>query len=318
MLERDLVLQAILAVGERLEARAVLVLNPALSSTSGAWVAGLAGPILKEECGFVLPVYHRGRYEGTLTQALVVPLVRALFGPRAAHPIAEEFACSGDAARRLLDHECWGSELGQEGIEFWLPPAAVTLGIPLAQAVLGLRVMAAGVAAEPVGTTVGRAASALFGAAERFEAAWLEVRESTPVPTYGDGPRVSEAGAAVNVDRMLAGFRRGALDLFPLWERILAPETLGEVLVLAEAGTDDFRFPDRLWARVVYDFLLAYRFRVAYRSHVTGSLAPLYLGRTASVVLETRGKPASAVWALTERLARLFEREKDYLVERWH
>jgi hypothetical protein len=103
----------------------------------------------------------------------------------------------------------------------------------------------------------------------------------------------------------------------PVWERILAPENLAEVLDLSDAGTEDFRLPDRLWARVVYDFLLGYRFRVVYRTHLVQSLAPLYLGRAASVVLETRGRPPLAVAEAVERLGRQFELEKAYLVERW-
>jgi hypothetical protein len=82
--------------------------------------------------------------------------------------------------------------------------------------------------------------------------------------------------------------------------------------------TERFRVPDALWARVVYDFLLGYRFNVVHRSHLAQSLAPLYLGRTASVVLETRDRPPEAVAAATERLARQFEQDKPYLVDRWH
>ena len=73
---------------------------------------------------------------------------------------------------------------------------------------------------------------------------------------------------------MLGGFRQGVRDLYPIWERILAPETLSDTLALGEYATGEFRFPDGLWARVVYDFLLAYRARVLYRSHIAQSLAP--------------------------------------------
>ena len=47
------------------------------------------------------------------------------------------------------------------------------------------------------------------------------------------------------------------------------------------------------------------------------SLAPLYLGRAASLVLETRGRPASAVTLAGESLGRVFEEQKSYLVDRW-
>jgi hypothetical protein len=137
------------------------------------------------------------------------------------------------------------------------------------------------------------------------------------VAASGPEPAPREGGGTVDPARLLAGFRQGVRDLLEIWVRILAPETLADVLALGEADPDDFRFSDRLWTHVVYDFLLAWRFRVAHRGHVAQSLAPLYLGRTASLVLETRGKPAAAVTAVGERLARGFEDEKAYLVDRW-
>ncbi len=47
------------------------------------------------------------------------------------------------------------------------------------------------------------------------------------------------------------------------------------------------------------------------------SLAPLDLGRAASLVVETRGRPDPVVAQATARLTRAFEDEKLYLVERW-
>jgi len=116
---------------------------------------------------------------------------------------------------------------------------------------------------------------------------------------------------------MLLGFRQGVRDLLPIWERILSPETLGDVLVLSEYPPSEFRLAARLWARIVYDFLLAYRARVMYRGHIAQSLAPLYLGCAASLVLETRNRPDPALAQAAERLARAFEDEKSYLVDRW-
>jgi len=116
---------------------------------------------------------------------------------------------------------------------------------------------------------------------------------------------------------MQVGFVQGVRDLLPVWERILAPENLGEVLELSDRPLERFRFPDRLWARVVYDFLLAYRARVVYRSHAAQSLAPLYLGRAASVVLETRARPPAALLLSATRLGGMFEEDKAYLADRW-
>ena len=309
--------RATLTVGRRLEARAIVMLNADLSSMTGEWLRGLATPVLKEDYGLVLPLYQRYRYDGTLTQALVVPLMRSLFGRQLPHPLAEEFACSAAAADAFLESPIWETELGQHGLEFWLPAAAIEQGLPLGQAVLGTRTVASAQPPAPLGRTVGRVAGALFALAESFENYWLDIRGSEPVMSFGAPPEPLAGGPPVDPSLMQVGFVQGVRDLLPVWERILAPENLGEVLALSDRPIERFRFTDRLWTRVVYDFLLAYRARVIYRSHAAQSLAPLYLGRAASVILETQARPPAAMLQSAARLGGMFEEDKPYLVDRW-
>jgi hypothetical protein len=310
--------RSVLTVGRMLEARAIVMLNADLSSMTAEWLRGLAGPVLKEDYGLVLPLYRRYRYDGTLTQALVVPLIRSLFGRQLAHPLAEEFACSGPAADLFLKQPVWDTDLDRHGLEFWLPATAIEQGLTVCQAVLGPRTVAAPAhPPAPLGRTVGRVAGALFALAERSESFWLDIHGSEPVVTFGVPPEPLPGGPAVDPERMQVGFVQGVRDLLPVWERILAPENLGEVLELSDRPLDRFRVSDRLWTRIVYDFLLAYRARVVYRSHAAQSLAPLYLGRAASVILETQARPPAAMSQSAARLGGMFEEEKPYLVDRW-
>lgn len=309
--------RTVLTVGRRLEARALVMLNAELRSTTGDWLRGLATPVLKDDIGLVLPLYRRYRYDGTLTQALVVPLMRSLFGRQLAHPLAEEFGCSGAAADTFLAQPVWETDLGRHGLEFWLPASAIEQGVTVGQAVLGARTAVATQPPAPLGRTVGRVAGALFAIAERSENYWLDIRGSEPVVSFGAPPEPLPDGPAVDPERMQVGFLQGVRDLLPVWERILAPENLGEVLELSDRPLERFRFSDRLWTRVVYDFLLAYRARVVYRSHAAQSLAPLYLGRLASVILETSARPPAALLQSASRLAGMFEEDKPYLVDRW-
>lgn len=304
----------LLAVTDHLEPRAMVVLGFRTLGAATGWAPSLAIPVVKEGHSLVLAAYERGPLEGTLTQALPVPLVRALFGWRIQHPVAEEFACATETARRWLAAGIL--DVPPDLVDGWLVPAAIASGVAVAQARLGPRVLAPAESPEPLGTTVGRIASALFTAAVQFESSWLETRGSRAAPLLGEASGTAALGAAPDAERMLAGFAQGVRDLFPLWERILAPETLGEVLALGEGGAGRFHYPDRLWARTLYDFLLAWRFRVAPRMHIARSLTPLYLGRTASAVLEAAARPASAPGA-AERLAAAVEAERSYLVERW-
>jgi len=96
---------------------------------------------------------------------------------------------------------------------------------------------------------------------------------------------------------------------------VLAPETLSEVLALDSGGA--MRFPDDLWARVVYDFALGHHYSIVHRDHLLRSLTPLYLGRTAAFVTATRTLTAAASQMQLDLVGAAFERQKPYLVEHW-
>jgi hypothetical protein len=156
---------------------------------------------------------------------------------------------------------------------------------------------------------------AAFTVMQRHEDLWVEVRGSEPIPAVGEPVPPGVEPMAVDAERMQEAFRQGARDLTAIWELILAPDTLAEVLAL-EAGSR-FRFPDDLWARVVYDFALGHHYTVVHRDHLLRSLAPLYLGRTAAFVQSTRTAGAEASQAQLEAVGQAFERQKPYLVEHW-
>src|SRR5262249_25660712 len=150
---------------------------------------------------------------------------------------------SADAADFLLQQDVWKTDLGQQGSEFWIPAAIIERKLPVGQAVLGQRAVARPARPAPLGPTGGRVTAALVALAEHFEATWLDVRGSESVSTFGaPPPDPLETGFAVDTDGMLQGFRQGVRDLLPVWERILAPENLGDVLALAEPGTGRFAF----------------------------------------------------------------------------
>jgi len=176
--------RTVLGLSRTFHTRAVVMLNADIASMTPDWVRGLAHPVLKDGCAFVLPIYERGRYEGTLTQLFVTPLVRALFGHQFWHPMADEFGCSGETAEFLLGQDNWTTDLAREGLEFWLPIGVAGGALPVVQSVLGPRILAPAGPQPPLGSTVGRVAGALFSIAERHDAGWLDVHGPEPVALF--------------------------------------------------------------------------------------------------------------------------------------
>jgi hypothetical protein len=98
---------------------------------------------------------------------------------------------------------------------------------------------------------------------------------------------------------------------------VLPPASLLGLRRLSRLEPEQFRMPDELWVRIVYDFALAHRLRTINRDHLLRSMTPLYLGWVASHAREVETAEAPAVEERLERLAIAYEVGKSYLVSRW-
>ena len=158
---------------------------------------------------------------------------------------------------------------------------------------------------------------ALFADVEHRVDVWQRVRSSAAVPVFGAAPGPSGEPPALNVDGLMESFRLGYRELREIWTWVLPPRTIVELRRLTEPTRDRFRFDDRFWAGIVYDFAVGYAFRVMPHDHLLRSLTPLYTGWLASFVLETAGASADEVEARVETLCQIFEAEKRHLISRW-
>jgi glucosylglycerate synthase len=313
---RGAALRLAVGVARRLGVRALLVLEADVTSVRGEWLERLARPVLEQGADLVMPVHARHRYDGTITNLVLAPLVGALFGRRLHQPLSGPRALSARLLERLAGETRW-PESGRSIADLWIAGTAVAEGLSVHEARLGRWRVESSTRTTDLPTMVAETLGAVFAVMDEYEDLWLQVANWLPVPAEGPAVLPSDEPVQIDVDRMVGAFSRGLRDLGTIWEHVLAPETLGDVLSLETDDLERFRFPDDLWARVVYDFALGHHWSVVYRDHLLRSLVPLYLGRTAALVLATRGQDAAAVESALDAVADAFEREKSYLVDRW-
>jgi len=287
---RGAALRATFDIAQRLGAKALVLLEADAVSATPEWIERLAAPVLDGKADFVAPAYERHRWEGTITRLLLSPLVRALYGRRLQQPFGGQQALSARLIEHLLIHPKW-SWTGGDVHDLWITGTAIADGFSVWEAWLGRHLVRSRTRATDLPAMLAQTLGAAFTVMERHGDLWLEVRGSEPIPAVG------------------------VRDLTPIWELVLAPDTLSEVLTLESGGT--IRFPDDLWARVVYDFALGHHYSVVHRDHLLRSLTPLYLGRTAAYVTATRALGAAASQLQLDLVSAAFERQKPYLVEHW-
>lgn len=300
----------------RLQPKICLIVEGQLRSLSPAWIDHLGRPVYEQGEDYVVPLYRRHRYEGTLATNLLYPLTRALYGKRLRYPSGGAYGLSGKFAGDLITRSTWTGTAAKYSVDSRLTTAALSGGYRVCHTYLGTRDQETTLGTVDLSVLLAQTVGGIFHSMEEYESSWEKIKESSEVPVYGDPESAPDPGP-LHTGRMVSGFKQGLRDLLPLWELILSRDTLGQIIALDIQDPEEFRFPPSLWVQTVYDFSLAYHNQTLHREHMLKALTPLYLGRTASFVLETQHGDSAEVDRTVESLCREFELSKSYLVEQW-
>jgi hypothetical protein len=312
-------LRLFFGVARRLGVRGCAFVNPDLTGLEPEAVGRLLLPVLDRGLDFVGPYYSRPRFAGAITTSIVYPLTRALYGRRMRYPAGGEVACSARLVDHCLSLKAWSGEGSRFATDLWLTNRALLGGFRLGQAWVGHRTTTGGGgdgAGSDLSHVLTSVLGALFSEAER-NPQWQRIRGSEPVELFGTPEDPVPEAPGVDLTRSLESFRLGQQHLKEVWDKVLPPMTALELRKLARRSDAEFRLDDQLWARTVYDFLLAYYTRVMSREHLLPAFTPLYLGWLGSFVSELHDADQARIEQRIEELCLRFEAEKPYLISRW-
>jgi len=311
----------IFQVAESLQARACTVVDSDLRSITPEWIDLLLRPILYANYDFVAPYYHRHKYDGTITNSIVYPLTRALYGYRVRQPIGGDFGISNRLMSHYLRRDDWETDVARYGIDIWMTTIALAEGFRVCQSFLGAKLHDAKDPGADLSAMLQQVVGSVFQLMREYESSWEQRNGSQPVDLFGFRYDVGLDPVEVSLDRMLAAFSYGAKELAEVWSQALSPDTLAAILQLrpqvAEGGNKSFHLPDGLWTRIIYEFAAAYKVSRLSGGLLLRSLTPLYLARVASFVLETQYLNASQFEERIEQLCLSFEENKATLRQLW-
>jgi len=263
------------------QANAILMLGPESASLSATALHHLANTVLTSGADLASPLYQLSPNAGLVNSAILYPLTRALFAQRVRFPLAIDHALSLRMAERLGAVGQRYAGLNQGDAIIWPVNEAASAGYTIQEVEVGPRVIPQPMEYD-LKAILALVAGSLFADVDAKAAFWQRARTLPP-----------------------------ARALVPQQH---TPETAAlKRLSITDAAT--FRMPDNLWARIVFDFLLAYRLRTINRGHLLGALTPLYLAWVASHINITASgtDPERHI----EEVAAAFETDKPYLVSRW-
>jgi len=304
-----------------LNARAVAVVDADLKSITPRWIQLLVEPLMGR-FDYVTPIYLRHKYDGTITNHIAYPMIRTLGGLRVRQPIGGDFGFSGRLARAFLSEKLWTDKVGNFGIDIWMTTIAVARQFNVCQTFLGTpKEHRTKDPASDLSPMFIQVVSTIFDLMIDFEYLWKYVGESRPSAIYGFGAGMERQPPPVHVSTaaLFESFRSGAGSHAGLWREILPATEYPRVQELLDIDREErFVYPSSLWARILFDFAVAYKLAdEAGREEIMEALIPFYHSRVLNFVNKTRDMDTAEAEDYLDEFQRVFEGEKYYLIERW-
>lgn len=295
-----------------------LLLGPEAQSLTPDALRALAGSALVGT-DLTTSSYDLGPRDGLVNSAILYPVTRALFGTSARYPLSIDLALSARMAERLAITAQSFTATNQNAALLWPVAESAAAGFSLAEISAGTRIIPQPEDAD-LNTLLTQVAGSFFADIDAKASFWQRARLA-----YSSGSHAAESDSIAppsaapeipGLPAMLDYFRLAYTNLHEIWSLVLPPNSLLGLKKLSLMPPASFRMSDALWARIVYDFILAYRLRTLNRGHLLGALTPLYLAWVASHLLRTNSGNV-APEAHIEAQAAAFEADKPYLVSRW-
>lgn len=310
--------RTIFKIAEDLNVKACCVVDSDLRSITPEWIELLLEPITDKGFDYVAPLYSRHKFDGTITNSIVYPMTRALYGKRIRQPIGGEFGFSGKLASHYLTKNVWETDVARYGIDIWMTTTAIGDGFKVCQSYLGAKIHDAKDPGSDLTSMYTQVISSLYNFMISYQKIWQKIVNSEDIPTFGFRFKVGLEPIQVNIERMINNFRLGVDALNSFIEKVLPSQDLAELIQLTKLDIYQFNLPNELWVRIVYNYAVAFCRRVWPVEQLMKSMIPLYLGRTASFVIENKDSDADEVEKKIEALCEEFEKQKPNLIHLWN
>jgi len=302
-----------------LGAKGVVVVDADVQSMTPKWFGNLAGPLF-DGYDFVAPVYVRHRYEWTVSNNIVYPVTRCLYGRRVREPMGGDFAISANLAKQLIN-EPWAEYATGFGVNTWITTLAVASGLPICQSFLGgprihkAKDPPSHLMPAPFSDNCG----VLFSLMERYENKWKDVRWSKPIPIFGlnEDPIPAPQKMQLSLQHPFEQFKEGFFRFGNVWKQILHQDVFMKIWEIRDLSLETFEYPHLLWALTLYDYTAAFRQETVPRETCLESLMPLYFGRVCSGAHATANMDVREVEVYVEEQCRIFEETKPWLTRLW-
>jgi hypothetical protein len=137
------------------------------------------------------------------------------------------------------------------------------------------------------------------------------------VDTFGPEQLIEPEPIKVNLEQLIDLYRLGIKQFGPMYREILSEECARELESVRKLSYRKFSLSMYVWVCLLYEMAATFHSWPHNRQKLVEIITPLYYGRIASFIKQTRDMTSFEAEKLVEEQAIEFEENKDYLVSIW-
>lgn len=305
--------RTILEIAHEAEAKSVVLIDGDLLSIKPGWIETIVNPIIYGRADLTVPYYIRDKNDGVITNNLVYPFTRALYGIDIRQPIAGEYALSKNLYELLRKHPLFPPDFG---IDIFILTVAAAEGGYVKEGLYSLKIHESTTRyLEPEKFLVPmfrKVTDSMFELAKYYEDYWKArphlhrrgfIREcfsQKPIPVL------------IDLDNLKKSFSKEFKTKKEVMQHFLPADIMKD---LESVYKNNRTFDPELWAEVVYNYAAAYKElkREPDKYLLLDSLKTLWIGRFISYAIETNNMEINEAEAVLQKQAEVFEEKFDYL-----
>jgi glycosyltransferase involved in cell wall biosynthesis len=312
--------RAVCEVATLLGVKAVAIVDSDLRSITPEWVKLLLEPILSRVAGLVVPYYRRHKFDGTITNHIVYPMTRALYGVEVRQPIGGDFGFGPELASFYMGEDVWDTDVARFGIDIWMTTCAINEGYRIAQTYLGNKIHDAKDPAADLGPMFQQVIGTLFYLMGKYKDNWSRDNPLRVVPVNNKREQDAELEPVpVSLNKLHSEFVEGFDHFLPMFRQILSTDNMKRLEQIHQSWQRNREEPldAELWCKIIYDFACVYHLWRRNRRRLVDMMTPLYFGRTKSYCAQVMHMDDDEAEAVVQNQAAVFAKHKSYLIQRY-
>jgi hypothetical protein len=305
--------RTIFEVAHEAQAKSVVLMDGDLLSIKPGWIESIVNPIIYGRADLTIPYYIRDKNDGVITNNLVYPFTRALYGLDIRQPIAGEYALSKNLYEKLRTHPLLPPDFG---IDIFIVTVAAAEGYKVKESLFALKIHESTKRyLEPEKLLIPmfrKVTGTMFSLAEYYKNFWKNKSFNHDKSIYRECFSQEPIPVRINITQMKNKFEKEFHQYKNYFYQFLPESIISDL----ERIVNNYEiFDSDLWSEIVYNYASSWKDIRSDEGKILllNTLKTLWIGRYVHYAIEVEKFDINQAEIVIQKQAEIFEEKINYL-----